>query len=395
MSLYAQLDGLAERVKAQRHRMTNEAVTCSVSVTPFLRALGHDDGDARQVFPEFGADPKWPGGKTVDYAILCIDKPYIVVEAKSATVNLGATQWEQLYHYFNATDAQFGILTNGLIYKFYRDRDKTNIMDRQPFLTIDLLNLDEQQVAELNPFLRSSFPPDKATGIKPCPDREPDAFEYPIHADFNGQRLLGELVVDRVMNWHKQLILVRFMGELMAHTAAKSKAIQSIDPNGKSPVSAWTFWRFKHPVSGEDLPISEICFDVQDSGDLRKRLWERVSTPPAPSSAIPVFGCFEGHSFKAELLREHLKQPLWGSANCIRYNGEQLTAAIAASRAIQSVNPSYEHDATKLNGLGFWHLVDPADGSEHPLSAISGHIGDASDDELRARVYEDCESSRQ
>ena len=387
-SLYAQLNGIAERVKAQRSRMTNEPVTCNVSVMPFLRALGHDDEDARQVFPEFGADPRWSGGRSVDYAILSNDKPYVVVEAKSATVNLGATQWEQLYRYFNATDSKYGILTNGLIYEFYSDHDKTNIMDRQPFLTIDMLNLDEQQVADLSPILRSSFPPDRARDCEPSPVPEPDTFEYPIHAHHKGQRLRGMLLVDRVMNWHKQLILVRFMGELRAHTAAKSKAVQSIDRNGKSAVGAWSFWRFVHPVTGEDLPISEICLDVQRDSDLRKQLWESIRDSQPQADAIEVFGRYERHSFKAELLREHLKQRLWGGANCIRYNGEQMTAAIAALRAIQSVSPSHEHDPTRVNGLEFWHLIDPADGSDRPLSVISGHIGDASDDELRQRVYQ-------
>ena len=395
MSLYAKIAEIAERVKAQRNRMTNEAVTCSVSVKPFLRALGHDDEDARQVFPEFGADPKSSVGRTVDYAILSNDMPVFLVEAKSATVNLGATQWEQLYQYLNATDARYGILTNGLIYEFYSDRKKVNIMDRKPFLTIDLLNLDEQQVADLNPFLRSNFPPECHDDDMPPPDSSPDTFEYPIHAHVKGQRLEGMLVIDQVMNWHKQLILVRFMGELMAHTAAKSKAIQSIDPYGKSPVGAWTFWRFEHPVSGEDLPISEICFDVQDRGDLRTQLWERVCSPQPPDDAVPVYGRYNGHCFEADLLREHLMTRLWGSANCIRYDGEQMTAALAALRAIQSVDPSYEHNATKLNGLDFWNLVDPSDGSERPLSTISGHIGDASDDALRKHVYEASKSSRQ
>ncbi len=385
LSLYAKIAEIAERVKAQRNRMTNEAVTCSVSVKPFLRALGHDDEDARQVFPEFGADPKWSGGKTVDYAILSNDKPVFLVEAKSATVNLGATQWEQLYQYLNATDARYGILTNGLIYEFYSDRKKVNIMDRKPFLTIDLLNLDEQQVADLNPFLRSNFPPECHHDDMPPPDSSPDTFEYPIHVHIKGQRLEGMLVIDRVMNWHKQLILVRFMGELMAHTSAKSKAIQSIDPNGKSPVGAWTFWRFEHPVSGEDLPISEICLDVQNKGDLRKQLWERICSPNPTSDAIPVYGYYQGHRLEAEMLLTGLVNGFSAGSGCIRFAGKITWAKEAAIEAIRSINPDYSPMGKNPNGLSFWHVVDPADDSEHKLVDLSTHVN-APDDALRHRL---------
>ena len=221
MSLFDALSKISEQVKAQRDRMTNEAVTRSVSIRPFLRVLGHDADDSRQVFEEFDADPKWAGGRKVDFAILNNDEPYILLEAKPASGNLGAKNWEQLYHYFNATESRYGILTNGLIYEFYSDRDKTNIMDRQPFLTIDLLNLDARRITDLEPIMRASFPNESGNEDSASePNPELDNFEYPIHGVFKGRRHEGTLVVDRVMNWHKQLILVRFKGELMAHTAA-------------------------------------------------------------------------------------------------------------------------------------------------------------------------------
>ncbi len=387
MSLYAKLHEIAERVIAQRNKMTKEAVTRSVSVMPFLRALGHEAEDTRQILEEFDADPKWSGGKTVDYAILSNDQPVILVEAKSATVSLGATHWEQLYQYFNATDARYGVLTNGLRYEFYTDRVKTNIMDRQPFLTIDLLDLDELAIAELRPFTRASFPKEvRNDDCEPRERPELDSFEYPIHANFKGRRLEGMLVVDRVMNWHKQLILVRFKGELMAHTESKSKAIQSIDANAKSSVSAWTFWRFIHPISGEDLPIREICLDVQRNGDLRQRLWKCVSRR-ANDDAIPIFGCHKGRTFEAELLRDQLQRKLWGASNCVVYKGQAMTAGQAALQALRSVDPQYENSGAQLNGLRFWRVVDPADGRERKLIEMSGHVED-SDDGLRMRLLD-------
>ena len=349
MALIDDLRKIAERVKAQRFRMTNEAVTCTVSVEPFLRALGHVTEDPRQVFPQYDADPKWSGGKTVDYAILCGDAPVFLVEAKSATVNLGATQWEQLYQYFNATDARFGILTNGLAYQFYADRKKRNIMDREPFATIDLLELEEAGIAQLDAFQRSCFPhADRTDDNPPMPSPAPDSFEYPIYAHLDGQRIVAQLVVDQVMNWHKQYILVRFEGNLFAHKEAQRKAVQSVTPGRKSSVGAWTFWRFEHPVSGGDLPISVICLDVQSGGPLRKQLWEGIQDEPPANDKVPVPVFDIAKVFEATLfLDEH--SPLWAN-ECVRFRNKCWTPKQAANAARPGV---------QAPGISFWHFKHP------------------------------------
>jgi len=72
--------------------------------------------------PEYVADVGIKKGEKVDYAILLDKKPIILIEAKSVNEEL-VRHSSQLFRYFSATTAKFGILTNGLKYWFYTDLD--------------------------------------------------------------------------------------------------------------------------------------------------------------------------------------------------------------------------------------------------------------------------------
>jgi len=63
----------------------------------------------------------------------------------------------QLYRYFSATEARFGILTNGIDYEFYSDLDEPNKMDSKPFFTFNILHFEEHQIEELKKFTKSAF----------------------------------------------------------------------------------------------------------------------------------------------------------------------------------------------------------------------------------------------
>ena len=81
------------------------------------------------------------------------------LEAKKAGANLNAQHWKQLFEYFNADKAHIGILTNGAEFRFYTDSVKQNIMDEEPFLTIDILKLDASQINVLEGISKSRFAP--------------------------------------------------------------------------------------------------------------------------------------------------------------------------------------------------------------------------------------------
>jgi hypothetical protein len=52
---------------------------------------------------------------------------------------------------------KFAILTNGIIYRFYTDIDKNNIMDDKPFFEFNMLNFSDSDVHELKRFSKSTF----------------------------------------------------------------------------------------------------------------------------------------------------------------------------------------------------------------------------------------------
>jgi predicted type IV restriction endonuclease len=151
MDFVDQVKSLAARTPNQLEHIKTEAATRNALIEPFIRALGYDTSDLTEVVPEFGADLDVPGvakNKKVDYGILKDGKPIILIECKHYTDKLNEG-FKQLFHYAVATDCRFGILTNGLVYRFYADLDKPSKLDESPFLELDMLNLKEAALEEL------------------------------------------------------------------------------------------------------------------------------------------------------------------------------------------------------------------------------------------------------
>lgn len=86
----------------------------------------------------------------------------MIVECKALGDNL-EVHTGQLKDYFAAVrEVRFGVLTNGCLYRFYTDLDDQNLMDSDPFLEIDLFEIQPSLVAELERFTKSRFDIDKA-----------------------------------------------------------------------------------------------------------------------------------------------------------------------------------------------------------------------------------------
>jgi predicted type IV restriction endonuclease len=119
--------------------------------------LGYDVFDATEVIPEYTADVGIKKGEKVDYAIVVNGKVSILIEAKMLGTKLDVQYSSQLHRYFHATEARIGVLTDGVIYKFYTDLDANNKMDARPFLEFSLQHLDENIVAEIKKFSKNGF----------------------------------------------------------------------------------------------------------------------------------------------------------------------------------------------------------------------------------------------
>ena len=157
MMLTNRLKVLGDRVPSIIDRLETEEATKNALIMPFLSALGYDVFDPAEVVPEFTADVGTKKGEKVDYAILRDNEVIFLVEAKKVSVDLSQTEFGQLYRYFTVTKARIAILTNGIIYRFYTDLEKPNIMDDLPFLEVDLRDLKETELSELGKMSKDSF----------------------------------------------------------------------------------------------------------------------------------------------------------------------------------------------------------------------------------------------
>jgi hypothetical protein len=157
MSFKEDVADLAKRaVSAQAVAQTEEA-TKNAIVMPFLRVLGFDVFDPKQVVPEYVADVGLKKGEKIDYAVFIDSKLEYLVEAKSVSTNLRDAQYSQLFRYFSAKDAKIAILTNGLNFWFFTDIDAENKMDQAPFFKFDILSYDENDLRDLEKFHKDKF----------------------------------------------------------------------------------------------------------------------------------------------------------------------------------------------------------------------------------------------
>lgn len=124
---------------------------------PFIQALGYDIFDPEEVIPEFTADLGIEKGEKADYAICHEGEPAILIECKSCRDELCIDNGSQLFRYFHATEARFGVLTNGIVYKFYTDLEAPNKMDLRPFMEINLREFDKIDFNELVKFSKANF----------------------------------------------------------------------------------------------------------------------------------------------------------------------------------------------------------------------------------------------
>lgn len=129
-------------------------------VVPLFQILGYDVFNPIEFCPEYAADVGIKKGEKVDYAILGNGTPNILIECKICSEQLNKHS-SQLFRYFSTTPAKFGILTNGIIYRFYTDLEESNKMDLVPFLEIDMLNLKDSSISELREFCKENYDKDK------------------------------------------------------------------------------------------------------------------------------------------------------------------------------------------------------------------------------------------
>ena len=90
------------------------------------------------------------------------ERPLIVIECKQLSNRLSTDEINQLGRYFSFVPfvgAKIGILTNGVIYKFFTDEAEPNKMDEEPFWQVNLESLNDNDLTQFKNFTKDDFDP--------------------------------------------------------------------------------------------------------------------------------------------------------------------------------------------------------------------------------------------
>jgi hypothetical protein len=156
MDFKDQIKQIAERVIKLKDQIQTEEATKNALIMPFIQSLGYDIFNPLEVVPEFISDIGTKKGEKIDYAIMKDNNPVMLIECKHWAQNLDIHDG-QLLRYFHVSKARFGVLTNGIIYRFFSDLVEPNKMDEKPFLEFSITEIKENHLEELKKFHKSYF----------------------------------------------------------------------------------------------------------------------------------------------------------------------------------------------------------------------------------------------
>ena len=156
MDFKDEIKQFGDRVEKLKAQIQTEEATKNAFFMPFIKALGYDVFNPTEVVPEYVADIGIKKGEKVDYAIMKDNQPAILVECKHWGDSLDPHN-SQLFRYFHTTKAKFGLLSNGIIFRFYTDLIEHNKMDEKPFFEFNVTDIKDNQIEELKKFHKSYF----------------------------------------------------------------------------------------------------------------------------------------------------------------------------------------------------------------------------------------------
>lgn len=139
-------------------RCTNEAQTRFVLIEPILEILGYSRIDDMATEINAGWGQK---NDRADIGLIVKGKiPEILVECKKFGKQLTDKEASQLNNYYiNTKNSKFGILTNGMVWKFYfpNESSKENKLYEVPFLVLDFSVLDDTLFENLSKFHKNAI----------------------------------------------------------------------------------------------------------------------------------------------------------------------------------------------------------------------------------------------
>ncbi len=116
-TLASTLEEVRRRIRRTGSRPMNEENTKATLIEPVLRALGWDIEDVEEVQREFKTHSRH---KPVDYGLLVLRTPRLLIEAKALGENLSDHRWvNQIMGYASVAGVEWIVLTNGDEYRIY------------------------------------------------------------------------------------------------------------------------------------------------------------------------------------------------------------------------------------------------------------------------------------
>lgn len=147
----------AGRIPVIAKDATSEEGTKNGLILPLFQILGYDILNPAEISPEHDASAGGKKNKRVDIAVKINGEVKFVVECKHHKVTLNDNHAAQLKEYFTFSPAKFGILTNGIIYRFYSDFQDANIMDLEPYLELNMTDLKDSHISHLKLFSKDKY----------------------------------------------------------------------------------------------------------------------------------------------------------------------------------------------------------------------------------------------
>jgi len=317
MDFIDQVKGLASLVPKQLEHCGTEEATKNALVLPFIQALGYNVFDPIEVMPEYSADFGTKIASKCDYAVCQNGSPIMLFECKWSGKELEKKDEDQLRQYFGACPSvKIGVLTNGLLYKFFTDLEESNYMDRTPFFEFDIMKAAADAkgtlIEDLKRFTKDTFDTDKlvtaaiqlryTNEIKRIIAEEFKAPSTDFAKYFASRVHLGKKVTESVLNQFKALTkeaFKQYMSERFVDTA--KSVIEDHDREAGEEEESKS-------VVGEPVrvPTPE---EVEGFHLVRALLYDTV--PPErvylrPSKTKPRIGIILDDSKKKPICRLHL-----------------------------------------------------------------------------------------
>lgn len=139
---------------------TLEDTRC-VFVLPFIRALGYDVEECSMIKPDYKVGIEGKGEVTADFVIVEDERPVICFMCRPCRAEIRDEDIDALGGIFSSTGAKFGVLTDGIAYRFFTDVESPGKMDPTPFFEFSLLNATKNGVKTLGMFSPGEFNPEK------------------------------------------------------------------------------------------------------------------------------------------------------------------------------------------------------------------------------------------